>query len=88
MAEAARARQASDKKRAAAAAVPSEPREGDIRFIGTCDVCNQPISFTYNPADGIIDIKITNDGKVATWIRHPTGPKPECDLYSSEVTEQ
>jgi hypothetical protein len=58
-------------------------------YEGICDVCGQPISFTHDQCDGIIDIGIeeapTGEQLVFTWIRHVDGPQPGCDIYSSRV---
>lgn len=62
-----------------------------IHFQGTCDVCGAAISLDFDSNDGIIDYKVSPDGRMITWIRHyATAPKdanPDCAVYSSEVME-
>ena len=62
-----------------------------IKFRGTCAVCGEQIEHEWNSNHGMIDYKITDDNKMVTWIRHygtaPAGANPDCEVYSSEVTE-
>jgi hypothetical protein len=78
---AAEARQAREVERADAAAVR--------RFRGPCDVCGSQIEVTL--VLGYIDIFITDDDRVGSWVRHyataPPGADPDCARYSSRVYE-
>lgn len=61
---------------------------GVQRYVGTCDVCEQPIALDFDwRTGGTIDHAIDDDGRIYTWIRHIGGPDPRCAIYSSAVYE-
>ena len=58
-------------------------------YAGVCDVCGDPLELTLDRRDGLVDIVVTEDGLVYTWMRHyataPPGANPACAVYSSRV---
>lgn len=62
-----------------------------VTFEGPCDVCGDVLTYEYDPARGMIDYNVLDDGRMMTWIRHMNSPHEEvaadCNRYFSKVYE-
>lgn len=91
-------RAAEDADRAAAEAVQeaeeiarmyADPAGVDI-YLGTCDVCGEPMPATIHVRGTFLgDWAVDDDGTVYTWRRHyataPPGEDPRCAIYFSRI---